>query len=412
MNWNRWEGGQPYAYNQSYGLGFMEYFILAEDLGAEPLPILNCGMSCQFQGAQLAEDFEPYIQDCLDLIEFANGDETTYWGQKRIEYGHKEPFNLKYLGVGNEQWVDHEKHGDMDCLTIYEMFRNRIKEVYPDINLITTSGPFPYGKEFDDAYQVITPKIKEYIEKGEVFTEIIDEHFYMSPEWFLESMERLYDHYPRYEDGKSGKVFVGEYACHTNRTGFSSQGINNVLAALSEAAFLTSAERNADVIEMTTYAPLFAKKDRTQWGPDLIWFDNTSVFGSPSYYVQKMYGNHLGDYVLDSKLTTRSSVVQSTDYPVYTVASYLAETKEVIVKLVNLNQTKKEVEVQLDGISKVNSKAIEICLSAQKGLEDVNSFDQPTYIQDVETAIEVKGTTFRYEVKPQTFTVLRLRVEQ
>lgn len=411
MNWNRWEGGQPYAYNQSYGLGFMEYFILAEDLGAEPLPILNCGMSCQFQGAQLAEDFEPYIQDCLDLIEFANGDETTYWGQKRIEYGHKEPFNLKYLGVGNEQWVDHEKHGDMDCLTIYEMFRNRIKEVYPDINLITTSGPFPYGKEFDDAYQVITPKIKEYIEKGEVFTEIIDEHFYMSPEWFLESMER-YDHYPRYEDGKSGKVFVGEYACHTNRTGFSSQGINNVLAALSEAAFLTSAERNADVIEMTTYAPLFAKKDRTQWGPDLIWFDNTSAFGSPSYYVQKMYGNHLGDYVLDSKLTTRSSVVQSTDYPVYTVASYLAETKEVIVKLVNLNQTKKEVEVQLDGISKVNSKATEICLSAQKGLEDVNSFDQPTYIQDVETAIEVKGTTFRYEVKPHTFTVLRLRVEQ
>ena len=411
MNWNRWEGGQPYAYNQSYGLGFMEYFILAEDLGAEPLPILNCGMSCQFQGAQLADDFEPYIQDCLDLIEFANGDETTYWGQKRIEYGHKEPFNLKYLGVGNEQWVDHEKHGDMDCLTIYELFRNRIKAVYPDINLITTSGPFPYGKEFDDAYEVITPKIKEYMERGEVFTEIIDEHFYMSPEWFLENMER-YDNYPRYEDGKSGKVFVGEYACHTNRTGFSSQGVNNVLAALSEAAFLTSAERNADVIEMTTYAPLFAKKNRTQWGPDLIWFDNTSAFGSPSYYVQKMYGNHLGDYVLDSKLTTRSSSVESTDYPVYTVASYLNETKEVIVKLVNLNQTNKEVEIQLDGISKVNSKATEISLRAQKGLEDINSFEQPTYIQDVETAIEVKGTTFRYEVKPHTFTVLRLRVEQ
>lgn len=410
MNWNRWEGGQTYAYNQSYGLGFFEYFVLAEDLGAEPLPILNCGMSCQFQGAQLADDFEPYIQDFLDLIEFANGDETTYWGAKRTEYGHKEPFNLKYLGVGNEQWVDHEKHGEMDCLTIYEMFRNRIKAVYPEINLITTSGPFPYGKEFEDAYEVITPKINEYIEKGEVFTEIIDEHFYMSPEWFLESMER-YDNYPRYEDGKSGKVFVGEYACHTNRTGFSSQGVNNVLAALSEAAFLTSAERNADVIEMTTYAPLFAKKDRTQWGPDLIWFDNIGAYGSPSYYTQKMYGNHLGDYVLDSKLTKRSSEVLGSDYPVYTVSSYLAETKEVIIKLVNLNGTEKEVEVKLEGVSSINSTATEICLSAQQGLEDINSFEQPTYIQDVQTSIEVAGTTFNYVVKPYTFVVLRLTVE-
>ncbi len=410
MNWNRWEGGQPYAYNQSYGLGFLEYFILAEDLGAEPLPILNCGMSCQFQGAQLADDFEPYIQDCLDLIEFANGDETTYWGAKRIEYGHKEPFNLKYLGIGNEQWVDHEKHGEMDCLTIYEMFRNRIKDVYPDINLITTSGPFPHGKEFDDAYEVITPKINEYIQKGEVFTEIIDEHFYMSPEWFLESMER-YDNYPRYEDGKSGKVFVGEYACHTNRTGFSSQGVNNVLAALSEAAFLTSAERNADVIEMTTYAPLFAKKDRTQWGPDLIWFDNTSAYGSPSYYAQKMYGNHLGDYVLDSTLSIRESKVVGSDYPIYTISSYLEETKEVILKLVNLNGTEKEIEVQLEGISKVDSNAKEICLSAQQGLEDINTFEHPTCIQDVETSIKVEGITFKYVVKPYTFAILRLKVE-
>ena len=410
MNWNRWEGGQAYAYNQSYGLGFLEYFILAEDLGAEPLPILNCGMSCQFQGAQLADDFEPYIQDCLDLIEFANGDETTYWGAKRIEYGHKEPFNLKYLGIGNEQWVDHEKHGEMDCLTIYEMFRNRIKDIYPDINLITTSGPFPHGKEFDDAYEVITPKINEYIQKGEVFTEIIDEHFYMSPEWFLESMER-YDNYPRYEDGKSGKVFVGEYACHTNRTGFSSQGVNNVLAALSEAAFLTSAERNADVIEMTTYAPLFAKKDRTQWGPDLIWFDNTSAYGSPSYYAQKMYGNHLGDYVLDSTLSIRESKVVGSDYPIYTISSYLEETKEVILKLVNLNGTEKEIEVQLEGISKVDSNAKEICLSAQQGLEDINTFEHPTCIQDVETSIKVEGITFKYVVKPYTFAILRLKVE-
>ncbi|MGL4373987.1 MAG: alpha-L-arabinofuranosidase C-terminal domain-containing protein, partial [Turicibacter sp.] len=329
LNWNRWEGGQTYPYNQSYGLGFMEYFILAKDLKAEPLPIVNCGMSCQFQGAQLAPDFEPYIQDALDLIEFANGDETTVWGSKRIEYGHLKPFNLKYLGVGNEQWIDRIKHGDMDCLKIYELFRNRIKAVYPEINLITTSGPFPYGKEFDDAYEVIRPKIEEYIQKGEVYTEIIDEHFYMSPEWFLENLER-YDQYPRYEDGKSGKIFLGEYACHTNRNGFSSQGVNNMLAALSEAAFLTSAERNADIIEMTTYAPLFAKKDRTQWGPDLIWIDNTQAYGTPSYYVQKMYGLNMGDYTLNSKMMVHSSVIESTDLPIYSISSFDQASHEII----------------------------------------------------------------------------------
>ena len=410
MNWNRWEGGQAYAYNQSYGLGFMEYFILAEDLGAEPLPILNCGMSCQFQGAQLAPDFEPYIQDCLDLIEFANGDETTYWGQKRIEYGHAKPFHMKYLGVGNEQWIDHEKHGDMDCLTIYELFRNRIKAVYPEINLITTSGPFPYGKEFDDAYDVITPKIEEYIAKGEVFTEIIDEHFYMSPEWFLESMER-YDHYPRYEDGKSGKIFVGEYACHTNRTGFSSQGINNMLAALSEAAFLTSAQRNADVIEMTTYAPLFAKKNRTQWGPDLIWFDNTSSYGSPSYYVQKMYGNHVGDYTLKSALCPRKSSVAGSDYPVYTVSCFDETTNEVIIKLVNLNATVKEVQVNLNGVQAVEQAVKVNSLVAVNGLEDVNTFEQPAHIQDQETIVEIEQPNFTYTVAPYSFVVLRVKLK-
>lgn len=410
MNWNRWEGGQTYAYNQSYGLGFMEYFILAEDLGAEPLPILNCGMSCQFQGAQLAPDFEPYIQDCLDLIEFANGDENTYWGQKRIEYGHEKPFNMKYLGVGNEQWVDHEKHGDMDCLTIYEMFRNRIKAVYPDINLITTSGPFPYGKEFDDAYDVITPKIEEYIAKGEVFTEIVDEHFYMSPEWFLENMER-YDHYPRYEDGKSGKIFVGEYACHTNRTGFSSQGVNNLLAALSEAAFLTSAERNADVIEMTTYAPLFAKKNRTQWGPDLIWFDNTSAYGTPSYYVQKMYGNHVGDYTLNSTLSTRHSSVPAIDYPVYTVSCFDKSENDVIIKLVNLNENAKEVQINLNGIEAVEKLVKVNHLVAVNGLEDVNTFEQPTFIKDIEASIQIDQPNFTYTVAPYSFVVLRVKLK-
>lgn len=409
MNWNRWEGGQTYAYNQSYGLGFYEYFLLSEDLGAEPLPILNCGMSCQFQGAQLAPDFEPYIQDCLDLIEFANGDETTYWGAKRIEYGHKEPFNLKYLGVGNEQWIDHELHGDMDCLTIYEMFRNRIKAVYPEINLITTSGPFPYGKEFEDAYNVITPKIEEYIAKGEVFTEIIDEHFYMSPEWFFENMTR-YDNYPRYEDGKSGKIFLGEYACHTNRSGFSSQGINNMLAALSEAAFLTSAERNADVIEMTTYAPLFAKKNRTQWGPDLIWFDNSSVYGSPSYYVQKMYGCHMGDYVLDNQLTVRESSIPSSDHPIYTVSSYDINSKEVIIKLVNLNESVKEVKVVLNEGAEVESTVKVTTLSAN-GMDEINSFETPMNICDVQSSIEVEGPNFSYAIAPYSFVVLRVAIK-
>lgn len=208
------------------------------------------------------KDLKPFVDDALDLIEFANGPVTSPWGKIRLEMGHPEPFNLKLLAIGNEQWGE-----------IYperlEMFVKAIREKYPEILIVGSSGPGSEGEDFD----YLWPEMKR------LEVDLVDEHFYRSPEWFLHGADR-YDSYDR----NGPKVFAGEYACHTKNQE------NNFLAALSEAAFMTGYERNADVVHLTTYAPLFAHVDAWQWRPDLIWFDNLSVMKTPNYYVQQMYG--------------------------------------------------------------------------------------------------------------------------
>lgn len=279
MNWNRWAGWEnPPQYYQSYGLGFFEYFRLCEDLNAEPLPILNCGMSCQYQDAELVpmDQLDSYVRDALDLIEYANGSPESEWGAKRAEAGHPEPFDLKYLGIGNEQWGE-------EYFKRYRVFYNAIKEKYSDITLVTTSGPAPDGRWFDLAWGKF--------ESGTP-AEIIDEHYYRPPEWFLRNTDR-YDSYDR----SGAKILAGEYAAHNRDRS------NNLYAALSEAAFLTGLERNSDIVVMSSYAPLFAKIGSTQWTPDLIWFDNTSVYGTPSYYVQKMFSRNKGTAYLKNELS-------------------------------------------------------------------------------------------------------------
>lgn len=409
MNWNRWEEWKGYPYNQTYGLGFYEYFQLSEDIGAAPLPIVNCGMSCQFQGKELAEDIEPFIQDALDLIEYANGDENTKWGARRIADGHKEPFNLIYLGIGNEQWIDYDIPGQDKYFEIYESFRNRIKEKYPSIELITTSGPFPYGKEFEIAWDIITEKTEEYNSQNKVFAEYVDEHYYMSPEWFLDNNDR-YDSYPRYEDGKSAKIFAGEYACHTNG-GPSKQGENSLYAALCEAAFMTGLERNADVVAMTAYAPLFAKTTNVQWQPDLIWFDNTAAYGSVNYYVQKMFGNNMGSYTLGTELTSAYTLPKYKRFPIYTSVSKDETTGDIIVKLVNVDEKAHSVRFDIKNAAAIEKEADGIYLSSENKT-DVNSLEEPLKVVDQSFKLQNVSSDFVYEVPAQAFVVLRLHTNE
>ncbi|HET7626340.1 MAG TPA: alpha-L-arabinofuranosidase C-terminal domain-containing protein, partial [Verrucomicrobiae bacterium] len=268
-------------YFQSFGLGFFEYFQLCEDIGAEPLPILNCGMACQFNTGQLVplNELDPYIQDALDLIEFANGPATSEWGAKRAAMGHPEPFHMKMLGVGNEQWGP-------QYLERYPIFAKAIKAKYPDIQLVSDAGPSPA----DDRFEFLWPKLKQ------MHADIVDQHCYANPLWFLANTHR-YDDYDR----NGPKVFMGEYAAQSVAIA-SPDNKNNLECALAEAAYMTGLERNADVVRMASYAPLFAHVDAWQWTPDLIWANNLHVYGTPNYYVQKLFSLNRGDEVLPVKL--------------------------------------------------------------------------------------------------------------
>ena len=268
-------------YFQSFGLGFFEYFQLCEDIGATPLPILNCGMACQFNTGQLVPlaQLDPYIQDALDLIEFANGSTTSTWGAKRAAMGHAEPFNMKLLGVGNEQWGP-------QYIERYTAFAKAIKAQYPDIQLVSSAGPSPADDRFDFAW----PKLRE------LKADIVDEHCYANPIWFLSSTHR-FDSYDR----NGPKVFFGEYAAQSDKI-VSVNNQNNWDCALAEAAYMTGLERNADVVRMASYAPLFAHIDGWQWTPNLIWTDNLRVHGTPNYYVQQLFMHNRGDVVLPVEL--------------------------------------------------------------------------------------------------------------
>jgi alpha-L-arabinofuranosidase len=264
-------------YFQSFGLGFFEFFQLCEDLGASPLPILNCGMACQFNTGQLVpmDQLDPYIQDMLDLIEFANGPTTSTWGAHRAEMGHPEPFNLKMIGVGNEQWGS-------QYIERYAAVAKVLKAKCPEISLVSAAGPSPA----DERFQFLWPKLRE------LHADIIDEHCYANPIWFLSNTHR-YDQYDR----KGPKVFMGEYAAQSVAI-VSPNNRNNLECALAEAAYMTGLERNADVVRMASYAPLFANEEAWQWTPDLIWANSLHVYGTPNYYAQRLFMKNRGDVVL------------------------------------------------------------------------------------------------------------------
>lgn len=297
-------------YFQSFGLGFFEFFQLCEDIGAEPLPILNCGMACQFNSGQLVplNQLDPYIQDALDLIEFANGPVTSTWGAKRAAMGHPKPFNLKMLGIGNEQWGP-------QYLERYPLFEKAIREKYPEIQLVAAAGPSPA----DDRFHFLSPRLHE------MKADIIDEHCYANPIWFLANANR-YDAYPR----NGSKIFMGEYAAQSVAI-VSPENKNNLECALAEAAFMTGLERNADVVTMASYAPLFAHIDGWQWTPNLIWTDNLRVQPTPNYYVQKLFSVNRGDVVLPVEMTGVSVETQPTGAIGLGTFNTTAEFKDVSV---------------------------------------------------------------------------------
>jgi alpha-L-arabinofuranosidase len=277
QNWNLWQDRQSPQYSQTYGLGFFEYFQFCEDIGAEPVPVLNCGMTCQArQGKPVPlDELGPWVQDALDLIEFANGPADSEWGGKRAAMGHPQPFNLKILAVGNEQW----EQGYFDR---YDVFYRALKTKHPEIRLISSAGPFaddPLWHFAWDKFRSGTP------------ADVVDEHYYVPPRWLLENIDR----YASY-DRKGPKIFVGEFAGHdSNRR-------SNLRSALSEAAYMTGLLQNADVVEMASYAPLFAKMGHAQWRPNLVWFDNTRVLLTPNYHVQALFAQNRPDRVLPTKV--------------------------------------------------------------------------------------------------------------
>ncbi len=372
-------------YYQTFGLGFFEYFQLAEDIGAEPLPILNCGMACQFNSAELVpmEQLDPYVQDALDLVEFANGDENTQWGKVRARMGHPAPFNLKMIGIGNENWGP-------QYIERLKVFTKAIKDKYPAIKIVSSSGTDPNGDRFD------------YLngELRNMKADIIDEHYYRSPEWFLINAGR-YDNYDR----NGPKVFAGEYAAHSTDKTLNGDKKNNWQAALAEAAFMTGLERNADVVNMASYAPLFANIDGWQWAPDMIWVDNLRSYGTPTYYVQKLYSLNKGTNTVSIQLDDKNVTGQDGDYA---SACIDKNTNELIIKIVNTSANTQQSAFMLQGIRKTATSASVTVLKSDTSA--INSFDNPTAVSPVESTLLLKGKKLSLQLAPYSFTVVRIKM--
>jgi alpha-L-arabinofuranosidase len=384
VNENRWNYEFQHRftpdYFQSYGLGFFEYFLLAEDLGAEPLPVVNAGMACQYATTECVspEELGPYIDDALDLIEFANGPVTSTWGKVRAEMGHPEPFNMKYIGIGNEQW------GEVFPLHL-EAFQKAIKQRYPEIIIIGSSGPAADGKQFDYLWG----------EMKRLKIDLVDEHYYKNPEWFLTNAAR-YDSYDR----NGPLVFAGEYACHVP------DRKNSFYSALCEAAFLTGIERNSDVVRLATYAPLFAHVDAWQWKPDMIWYDNLRSVRSANYYVQQLYRLYQGTHVMQVKSEGKNVTGQQDIY-----ASVVTDenSNQLIIKIANTNKKEKSVNIDLNLENlPADLKGKKILLKAAPG--DENTLEAPDLVKPAQSDISFKGKRISMKIEPESFQVLVLEI--
>ena len=405
LNENRWHytfGHRFYPdYFQSYGLGFFEFFQLCEDFGCEPLPVISCGLACQFQnpdptipGVHVAlDDLDSYIQDALDLVEFANGPVDSKWGKVRTDMGHPEPFNLKYLGVGNEQWDYDEAHGGFGPVFTERLkkFNAALRAKYPNLKLIGTTGPNSEGWDFD----LLQPRMKQ------LKVDLYDEHYYRNEAWFLSHGLR-YDTYDR----KGPRVFAGEYACHGDGKKW-----NHYETSLYEAAHMTGIERNADIVHMATYAPLFAHVEGWQWRPDAIWFDNLRSFKSVSYYVQQLFATNKGTHVLPLTMNQKPVAGQAGQDGLFASSVFDKTTGEVIVKVVNTSKQPQNITLNLLGLQGTPSATtITLC---HDGMDDENCLDNPEKITPktgyIQCEANKKSTILNDEISPMSFRIYKMK---
>ncbi len=390
QNENRWENTFRHRhfadYRQSYGLGFYEFFQLCEEIGAEPLPVLNVGLICQYQNSpdqQIPMDsLQPYIDDVLDLIEFANGPADSRWGKVRAEMGHPEPFNMKYVGIGNEQWGP-------EYVKRLEPFLKPVRTKYPNIKIIGSSGPNSEGKEFD----YLWPEMKR------LKADLVDEHFYRPESWFLAQGNR-YDNYDR----KGPKVFAGEYACHGKGKKY-----NHFNAALLEGAFMTGLERNADVVEMATYAPLFAHVEGWQWRPDMIWFDNLRSMPTASYYIQQLYAVNKGDFTVPLKMNGKP-VAGNEDQNGLFASAVRENNGDLIVKVANTGDAPQDIQMDFKGLKKNQGYTSVIVTTLHAEGDAENTLDNQNVVRPVEKTISLENPRdLDTQVPAKTFAVYRFK---
>jgi len=368
-----------WGYHQTGGLGYFEYFQFCEDIGAKPVPVVPAAVSCQNSGGtwriggkgqQILPmcDLDVYIQEVLDLIEWANGPSSSEWGKKRAEAGHPEPFKLEYLGIGNEDKITPEF--ETHFTRIYEA----VKEKYPEIKVIGTVGPFHSGEDFEKGWQLANT----------LNIPMVDEHYYTDPNWFINNQNR-YDNYDR----KASKVYLGEYASWGNK----------LWNAIAEAAYLTSLERNGDVVYMASYAPLLAKKGFIQWNTDMIFFDNVNLVLTPNYHVHKMFMNNQGDLYYEN-------VIQKNDADSTLAASCVvdSESGDVILKLVNASNQTKTMKVDLSSFRHLTKEAKLIVLMGNA--EDENTFENKQNIIPSKSQMKLQKK-FNYETPPMSLTIIR-----
>lgn len=396
LNENRWNYTFPHRlfpnYYQSYGLGFYEFFLLSEEIGAQALPVLSCGLACQFQNDDKDEavchvavdDLQPYIDDALDLIEFANGGIDTKWGKLRADMGHPAPFNLQQIGIGNEQW------GPLYPVRL-EKFIKAIRAKYPKMKIVGTSGPSPDdndGKQFSYGWEQMR-RLK---------ADLVDEHYYRDQDWFMKNVTR-YDNYDR----KGPKVFAGEYACHVKEDPADFPTAKNVFeAALCEAAIMTGFERNADIVHMATYAPLFAHVEGWQWRPDLIWMDNLTTVRTPNYYVQQLYGQNPGTHVL-SLLEGKKPVTGQDG--LCASAVYDKNTNGYIVKITNTSSEPKGVDITFKGIKSLGKGTV-TTLHADR-MDAANTIEHKNNVVPHTGDVQTEGNVLKAIIPAKSFVVYR-----
>ena len=408
INKTRWSYTFPHRmfpdYYQSYGMGFYEYFRFAEEIGAEPLPVVSCGIACQFENephwhsdASL-EDLQPFVDDALDLIEFANGPVDSKWGRVRAEMGHPEPFGMKYIGIGNEQWGE----GYPQRLAL---FVKAIRAKYPEIAIIGSSGPYKDGADFEYLWK----------EMRALDVDLVDEHYYADEKFFTENAAR-YDSYPR----TGPKVFAGEYACH----GTDGRKWNHFNASLLEAAFMTGLERNADVVHMASYAPLLAHVEGWQWRPDMIWFDNLQTMRSCSYYVQQMYATNCGTHslpvLMDGEIVAGqtgpgSDKLNGPDSAGFGEGLYASAVRDearrqYIVKVVNLASEAQEITLQFKGLSRKETLDAPVTCTVLHSDDPYaeNTIDAPDTVVPVVSTLDASlwhKNTLTTTIGPRSFAV-------